>query len=304
MEQSLRNVLIDLLTSVRVTSRSLKLFDLSFNELVYNRREVLSVFLFPNNRSAVILKNSLSFSGSTFSVFGLGTSTRCMTFHYFCFLIEALFLQKLVFFSLITFLILFLIALNFFHDWGVCLLWASCLQWSHSFCNLFISKSFIQVAEGLVNLVFINGACSLVAFKVSLWKVPNWSFKSSKEYTKYISNVLRSWTFFSSSKFFKFLMYLYFVSNLLTGMFAMIQGASWSLIVGHGNIWMENFVCWNFGNDMIGFFILFIFFGFWLMQVSRSCCLQLSWMFRSSSILLKYADKTCRIFLSPLNFCP
>ena len=81
MEQSLRSVLIHLLTSVGVTSRSLKLFDLSCNELMCDRRVVLSVFIFPTNRSAVLLKNSLSFSGSTFSVFGLRLITRCMTFH-------------------------------------------------------------------------------------------------------------------------------------------------------------------------------------------------------------------------------
>ena len=51
---------IHLFTSVGVTSRSLKLFDLFFIELMYDRR-VLSVFFFPINHSAVLLKNSLSF---------------------------------------------------------------------------------------------------------------------------------------------------------------------------------------------------------------------------------------------------
>ena len=81
VEQWLRSVLIYLFTSVGVTSQSLKLFDLSFNELMYDRRVTLSLFLFPTNCSAVLLKNSLNFSRSTFSVFGLGLSIRCMTFH-------------------------------------------------------------------------------------------------------------------------------------------------------------------------------------------------------------------------------
>ena len=45
-----------------------KLFDLSFNELMYDRRVAFAAFLFPTNRSAILLKNSLNFSGST-SVF-------------------------------------------------------------------------------------------------------------------------------------------------------------------------------------------------------------------------------------------
>ena len=81
VEQSLRSVLIYLLTFVGVTSRSLKLFDLSFNELMYNGSVVLSAFLFPTNLSGFLLKNSLTFPGSSFSVFGLGLSIRCMTFH-------------------------------------------------------------------------------------------------------------------------------------------------------------------------------------------------------------------------------
>ena len=93
----------------------------------------------------------------------------------------------------------------------------------------------MQGAEGLVNLVFINGAWSLIAFKLSLFKVSNWSFGSSKEYTKDIGHTIKSWTYFSSSKFFKFLMHFCLILNLLTGMLAMIQGASWSLIVVHGS---------------------------------------------------------------------
>ena len=65
VEQSLRSVLIYLLTSVGLTSQRLNLFDLSFNELMYDCREALSVCLFPTSRSAVLLKNLLSFSGST-----------------------------------------------------------------------------------------------------------------------------------------------------------------------------------------------------------------------------------------------
>ena len=41
MEQSLRSVLIHLFTSVRVTSQSLKLFNLFSNELMYDRRPAL-----------------------------------------------------------------------------------------------------------------------------------------------------------------------------------------------------------------------------------------------------------------------
>ena len=93
----------------------------------------------------------------------------------------------------------------------------------------------MQRAAGLVKLVFINSAYLLIAFKISLFKVSNWSFRSSTEYTKDTGNTLKSWTYFPSSKFIKFLMYLYLVSNLLTGMFAMIEDASWSLILGHGN---------------------------------------------------------------------
>ena len=156
-------------------------------------------------------------------VFWLWLKIGWMTFYIsFLFFDWNTFLYKLVFFSLITFLILILTALNFSHDWRVCLLWASRLQWSLSSYNLFISKSFIQGAGRLVNLVFINGTCSLIAFKVSWLEVSYWSLGSSKEYTKYIGNTLKSWTYFSSSNFFKFFMYLYFVSNLWAGMFAMI----------------------------------------------------------------------------------
>ena len=81
VEQSLHSVLIYLLTFVGVTSRSLKLFDLSFNELMYDDSVVLSAFLFPTNLSGFLLKNSLTFPGSSFSVFGFGLSIRCMTFH-------------------------------------------------------------------------------------------------------------------------------------------------------------------------------------------------------------------------------
>ena len=69
VEQSLHSVLIYLLTFVGVTSRSLKLFDLSFNELMYDGSVVLSAFLFPTNLSAFLLKNSLSFLGSSLYFF-------------------------------------------------------------------------------------------------------------------------------------------------------------------------------------------------------------------------------------------
>ena len=62
----------------------LKLFDLSFNELTYDCR-VLSVFIFPTNRSAVLLKHLLSFSVSTFSAFGLGYDWYTM--YYFPYII-------------------------------------------------------------------------------------------------------------------------------------------------------------------------------------------------------------------------
>ena len=81
MEQLLRSVLIHWFTSVGVTSQSLNLFVISLNELMYDRRVALPVFLYPTNPSAVLLKNSLSFSGWTFSVFGLGLRIGCMTFH-------------------------------------------------------------------------------------------------------------------------------------------------------------------------------------------------------------------------------
>ena len=61
--QLLRSVLIHWFTSVGVTSQSLNLFVISLNELMYDRRVALPVFLYPTNPSAVLLKNSLSFSG-------------------------------------------------------------------------------------------------------------------------------------------------------------------------------------------------------------------------------------------------
>ena len=69
VEQSLRSVLIHLLTFVGVTSRSLLLFDLSFNELMHDGSVVLSAFLFPTNLSVFLLKNSLSFLGSSLYFF-------------------------------------------------------------------------------------------------------------------------------------------------------------------------------------------------------------------------------------------
>ena len=81
MEQLLHSVWIRLFPSIGVTSWSLKLLDLSFNELVYDFRVILFVSLFLINHSAVLLKNLLSFSGSTFSVFGLVLRIHCMTFH-------------------------------------------------------------------------------------------------------------------------------------------------------------------------------------------------------------------------------
>ena len=51
----------------------------------YDRRVALSIFLFPTNRSAVLFKNSLSFS-----VFGIGTKRTMYDFPYII-LIETLF---------------------------------------------------------------------------------------------------------------------------------------------------------------------------------------------------------------------
>ena len=105
-------------------------------------------------------------------------------------------------------------------------------------------------------------------------------------------------------------------------------------------IWKKNFVCWNVGNDMVYKFLpnsvcfsdiclnykfqllQCIFFWFFLMQVSQSWYIHLSWLFCCTSILLltfwsliflsiqltcyfqNLVGKICwydRIFLSPLN---